>query len=139
MDLREIADASAWDALVADHRFGHPLQCWGWGEVKCNAGWRAHRLAVFEGTTFRAGAQVLTRPIPGVPLALTYAPRGPVAAPEDAEALRALATGLREHGARQRAIYCKLDPAWPVGTPHVLAAVGFQRAAADESVQVTDT
>lgn len=138
MDLRVIADATEWDALVAGHPYGHPLQCWGWGEVKRNAGWRAHRLAAFgDGGAFRAGAQVLTRPIPGVPLAMTYVPRGPVAAPDDADAMRALAAGLREHGARQHAIFCKLDPAWPAGTPHALADVGFRPAA--EGVQVTDT
>src|SRR5512146_656686 len=137
MDLRVMADAAEWDALVVGHPYGHPLQCWGWGEVKRNAGWRAHRLAVFDGAAFRAGAQVLTRPIPGVPLAMTYAPRGPVATPDDADAMRALAAGLRQHGTQQHAIFCKLDPAWPAGTPHALAAAGFQPAA--EGVQVSDT
>ena len=137
MELREIRDAGEWDGLVASHPYGHPLQCWGWGEVKRHAGWRADRLAVFANGVFRAGAQVLTRPFPGVPLAMTYAPRGPVAVPDDAEALRALAEGLRKHGAAQHAIFCKLDPAWPAGTAHALAAAGFQPS--DESVQVVDT
>lgn len=137
MELREITDEAAWDALVAGHPYGHPLQCWGWGEVKRHSGWRAHRFAVFAGDTFRAGAQVLTRPFPGVPLAMTYAPRGPVVQPDDVEALRTLAEGLRQHAATQHAIFCKVDPAWPVGTSHALREVGFQPAA--EGVQVVDT
>jgi peptidoglycan pentaglycine glycine transferase (the first glycine) len=137
MELREIRDADQWDALVAVHPNGHPLQCWGWGEVKRHAGWRAHRLAVFADGVFRAGAQVLTRPFPGVPLTMTYAPRGPVAAPDDADALRALAAGLRTHGEEQRAIFCKVDPAWAAGTRHALETAGFQPSG--ESVQVVDT
>src|SRR5258708_35061191 len=94
MELREVTEAVQWDALVADHAYGHPLQCWGWGEVKGRSGWRAHRLAVFEGDTFHAGAQVLTRLVPGMPLTMLYAPRGPVAAPNDTAALHALAAGV---------------------------------------------
>lgn len=137
MELREVTDADAWDQAVARHPFGHPLQCWGWGEVKRAAGWRAHRLAVFDGDEFRAGAQVLTRSLPGVPLAMLYAPRGPVVAYTDADALNMLAHGLRQHARRQRAIFCKVDPAWPEGTVHALAAAHFQ--ASREAIQVTET
>lgn len=137
MELREIRDAREWDGLVAGHPFGHPLQCWGWGEVKKATGWRAARLAVFEGGDFRGGAQVLTRPIPGVPLAMSYAPRGPVIAPQDADTLRTLATALRTHARSQRAIFCKVDPAWPADTPHDLALAGFRPSG--ETVQVTET
>ncbi|HKB49753.1 MAG TPA: peptidoglycan bridge formation glycyltransferase FemA/FemB family protein [Ktedonobacterales bacterium] len=137
MELREVTEAAQWDALVADHAYGHPLQCWGWGEVKGRSGWRAHRLAVFEGDTFRAGAQVLTRLVPGMPLTMLYAPRGPVAAPDDATALRALAAGLRRHASRERAIFCKVDPAWPCGTSHALAGADFHPSASP--VQVTET
>lgn len=137
MELREVTAAAEWDALVADHPYAHPLQCWGWGEVKRHSGWRAHRLAVFDGDVFRGGAQVLTRPFPGGALAMTYVPRGPVAAPDDRDTLRALAGGLRRHARSQHAIFCKVDPAWPVGTSHALDAAGF--CSSDETVQVTET
>lgn len=137
LEVHELTDATAWDALVADHPYGHPLQCWGWGEVKRGAGWGAERLAVFDGTTLRAAAQVLTRPLPGMPLSMTYVPRGPVVAPDDAEAIRALAQALREHGRKHRSIFCKVDPAWPQGTEHTLGAGGFR--ASPEGIQVSDT
>src|SRR5258705_11309342 len=111
MELREVTEAAQWDALVADHAYGHPLQCWGWGEVKGRSGWRAHRLAVFEGETFRAGAQVLTRLVPGMPLTMLYVPRGPVAAPNDTAALHALPAGLRPPTHPARAHFCKKEPA----------------------------
>lgn len=137
MELREIRNEAEWDALVVDHAYGHPLQCWGWGEVKAASGWRADRLAVFDGATFRAGAQVLTRPFPGVPMAMTYVPRGPVVTPDDRNALAALAEGLHQHARTQRSIFCKVDPAWPAGTAHALASTGLQPS--QESVQVTET
>lgn len=137
MELREIRDAGEWDGLVAGHAFGHPLQCWGWGEVKKATGWRATRLAVFDGGDFRGGAQVLTRPFPGVPLAMCYVPRGPVVASDDTAALRALGGALRSYARRQRSIFCKVDPAWPAGTPHTLEQAGFRRSG--ETIQVTDT
>src|SRR5258706_4036530 len=106
MELREVTEAAQWDALVADHAYGHPLQCWGWGEVKGRSGWRAHRLAVFEGEAVRAGAQVLTPLVPGMPLPMLYVPRGPVAAPHGTAAPHALAAGARPHPHPRRGLLC---------------------------------
>lgn len=137
MELREITDAAVWDEAVNGHAYGHPLQSWGWGEVKRATGWRAHRLAVYDGAGFRAGAQMLTRRFPGVPFTMTYVPRGPIIAPDDAEALRELALGLRHHARGQHSIFCKVDPAWLADTAHALVAAGFRSSR--DSVQVTDT
>ena len=137
MELREVTSAAEWDGYIANHPYGHPLQCWGWGDVKAATGWRAHRLALLDGGQFRAGAQVLTRPFPGMPLTMLYAPRGPVCAPEDGETLRELSGGMRSLGTSERAIFCKVDPSWPAGTAHQLEHAGFRPSA--ETVQVTDT
>jgi peptidoglycan pentaglycine glycine transferase (the first glycine) len=138
MDLSVCRDAATWDSLVASHPFGHPLQCWGWGEVKAATGWRADRLTLYDGSTLRAAAQVLTRRFPGLPVTMTYVPRGPVVSPTDTDALRALAAALKEHGRRQRSLFCKVDPAWPsTGETEHLGSAGFVRSS--ESVQVSDT
>jgi peptidoglycan pentaglycine glycine transferase (the first glycine) len=137
VELREITNQITWDEAVSTHPFGHPLQCWGWGEVKRASGWRAHRLALYDGSDFRGGAQVLTRTFPGIPFTMTYVPRGPVVAPDDAQALDTLASGLRCHARGQRGIFCKVDPAWPTGMSNALTSAGFR--ASQESVQVTDT
>jgi lipid II:glycine glycyltransferase (peptidoglycan interpeptide bridge formation enzyme) len=137
MELRECDDSATWDALVTGHPFGHPLQAFGWGEVKAAAGWRVNRLALYDGGTFRAGAQVLTRGFSGIPFTMTYVPRGPVADPTDAPALKALAEGLLRHGQRRRSIFCKVDPAWLAGQDQAIASAGFFRSS--QSVQVTDT
>lgn len=137
MELREISSAPEWDALVLGHPFGHPLQAWGWGEVKVATGWHAHRVALYDGERFHAGAQVLTRPFPAMPATMLYVPRGPVCAPDDTVALRELGVALRALGRRERSIFCKVDPAWKSGTAHMLESVGFRPSG--ETVQVTDT
>jgi peptidoglycan pentaglycine glycine transferase (the first glycine) len=137
MELRECSDATSWDAVVASHPYGHPLQCWAWGQVKAATGWRADRIAVYDNNEFRAGAQVLTRTLPGMLVTITYVPRGPVAHPDDSEAMRELARGLRLHGRSRRSLFCKVDPAWPQGVDHTLVPSGF--VPSKEAVQVTDT
>lgn len=74
-----IDDASTWDDLVDAHG-GHPLQCWGWGELKSGEHWRALRLAVHRNGEPIGGAQVLQRALPGPLRPLLYVPRGPFAA-----------------------------------------------------------
>jgi len=137
MDLSLCREAATWDSLVASHPFGHPLQCWGWGEVKAATGWQADRLALYDGGNLRAAAQVLTRHFPGLPITMTYVPRGPVVTPSDIEALQALVGALKEHGRRRRSLFCKVDPAWAPGDEDYLGASGFIKS--NEPVQVTDT
>jgi peptidoglycan pentaglycine glycine transferase (the first glycine) len=137
MQTRVITDAAEWDALIATHPGAHPLQTWGWGEVKRAAGWGAWRVAVTDGPELRAAAQVLTRHVPRLPFSMIYVPRGPVMAPDDEAALEALMPAIAERGRSEGAIFCKVDPPWPAGTPHVLTTAGFHPS--DEMVQVSET
>lgn len=65
-----------WDDYVNDLG-GHPLQLWGWGELKSAHNWRAHRVLWEQGGVIKGGAQLLIRQLPGPFKALTYLPRGP--------------------------------------------------------------
>jgi len=69
-----------WDAFVAAAPHGHVLQSWGWGELKSAFGWRALRVALWDTDQQRilAGAQILCRSLPFIPLTLAYIPKGPV-------------------------------------------------------------
>ena len=67
----------AWDELVREAG-GHPLQLWGWGELKSRHRFTAERLIVRDGDTVVALAQLLTRKLPGPFPDLVYCPRGPV-------------------------------------------------------------
>lgn len=73
-----------WDDYVIDNA-GHPLQLWGWGDVKIGQGWRANRVFVRDGDAIIGAAQLLIRQLPGPFRALVYVPRGPIAPPESRE------------------------------------------------------
>lgn len=77
MRLEEVQDPRAWNEAVSAFPITSALQSWGWGEVKRLTGWRPLRLLVMEGSEALGAAQVLLRPLLGLPLALAYAPRGP--------------------------------------------------------------
>ena len=76
MKIRELTDKNAWDQLVKSQD-GHPLQLWGWGELKSGHNWQARRLVVMDGDKEIGGAQVLQRRLPKPFGSLSYTPRGP--------------------------------------------------------------
>ena len=71
-------DKSEWDDYVLEND-GHPLQLWGWGEVKSIHGWKAFRLFLYNDEDKILGAvQLLVRKLPWPLKSLSYVPRGPV-------------------------------------------------------------
>jgi len=76
--LRRCQDKQEWNDYILEHG-GHPLQLWGWGDLKSIHNWMANRLYLVdeEGTVFGA-AQVLVRHLPFPFKSLAYVPRGPI-------------------------------------------------------------
>ena len=123
-----VTDRREWDALV-ESLGGHPLQLWGWGEVKATGAWRPHRLRVRVGDRPVGAAQVLVRRLPLPFRALSHVPRGPAVAPADPtapvghgvgdEALRAAVGGAVVEWCRANVggVGVSLEPDWPEGTP----------------------
>ena len=117
----EVHDRSAWDAEVKSTG-GHPLQLWGWGEVKGLGEWTPRRLRVTadDGSTLGL-AQVLVRHLPVPFKALSYVPRGPVVGPDGvgSEAARAAVTQAVVDwcSANVGGIAVSLEPDWDEGTP----------------------
>ena len=67
-----------WNEIVHDLD-GHPLQLWGWGELKAAHNWRAHRVIFVDHDDVVVGAaQILSRKLPGPLKRLNYVARGPV-------------------------------------------------------------
>jgi peptidoglycan pentaglycine glycine transferase (the first glycine) len=111
ISLNEITDQSAWDELVSNHPWGHPLQLWGWGEAKRANGWMVHRLALTQGDDVIAAAQILLWHIPRTNYNIAYIPRGPIVDPDSPERdalLLYLADWSRDH----EALYLRIEPAW---------------------------
>lgn len=91
------SNAVSWDDTVLECD-GHPLQMWGWGEVKSRYKWRASRLLVKDGGVTIGGAQVLTRRLPWPFKSLHYIPRGPFAEKDrEVDVLNEITGYLRVH------------------------------------------
>lgn len=69
--MKQHDDQAAWDDFVK-RSGGHPLQLWGWGEVKAAHGWKVDRVQVGQG-----GAQLLIKKLPRPFGSLVYVARGP--------------------------------------------------------------
>ncbi|MDR0849496.1 MAG: peptidoglycan bridge formation glycyltransferase FemA/FemB family protein [Propionibacteriaceae bacterium] len=99
-------DQGRWDELVS-RSGGHPLQLWGWGELKSAHGpWTATRIQVGD----LGGAQVLTRKLPVPFRKLCYVPRGPFVA--DAGNRREVLDALAGWAKSQGAVELKIEPDW---------------------------
>ncbi|MDQ4503687.1 peptidoglycan bridge formation glycyltransferase FemA/FemB family protein [Sinomonas sp. ASV322] len=131
LTVRACTDRSEWDALV-NSRDGHPLQLWGWGEVKAAHHWKVERLIVGDGAEVVGGAQVLYRALPWPLKSLAYLSRGPACAPEDA---RAVLDAVARHVRTTRgSVALVAEPDWDAGSEGAesagergLAAAGFAR------------
>lgn len=66
-----------WDEFVLE-RAGHPLQLWGWGDLKATYGWKVDRIFVVEDDQQIAAIQLISRKLPKPFRQLVYVPRGPV-------------------------------------------------------------
>jgi peptidoglycan pentaglycine glycine transferase (the first glycine) len=65
---------------VLEHK-GHPLQLWGWGQVKAAHGWSAERVFAFDvdnDDKLIGAAQILIRKLPLPFRSFAYIPRGPI-------------------------------------------------------------
>lgn len=118
--VTEVPDRAAWDAEVLAAG-GHPLQLWGWGEVKRLGPWTARHLRVTSADGALVGlAQVLVRRLPLPFRTLSYVPRGPVVAPDgvgSAQARRELAQAVTDWCATHvGGVGITFEPDWPDGT-----------------------
>ncbi len=116
MKLTVIDDRGQWDGFVGSSPYGHPLQLWGWGEVKRLNHWRPVRLGFVTGNQVQAGAQMLLWTVPKLGRTIAYIPRGPVVEPGSPLA-RQLLKELAEYAKAEKAIYLRIEPAWTQHEP----------------------
>jgi lipid II:glycine glycyltransferase (peptidoglycan interpeptide bridge formation enzyme) len=77
IEIQRCNDKQQWDDYVLEHE-GHPLQLWGWGQVKSGHGWSVEHLFAYDGDLLVGATQVLIRKLPLPFKALAYMPRGPI-------------------------------------------------------------
>lgn len=107
--VRPVTSEGEWnDALL--ERGAHPLQLWGWGEVKAAHNWKVQRVQVYRGEECFGAAQLLIRTLPWPLMSLVYIPRGPVCAREDrGVVLDELAQYVKK---TYRAVTLTIEPDW---------------------------
>ncbi|MFY9228265.1 MAG: peptidoglycan bridge formation glycyltransferase FemA/FemB family protein [Candidatus Microsaccharimonas sp.] len=81
IELQKCGDKEQWDEYQLEHG-GHPLQLWGWGQVKAGHGWSAERIFAYDEDTIVGAAQVLIRKLPLPFRSFAYIPRGPIVSAE---------------------------------------------------------
>jgi peptidoglycan pentaglycine glycine transferase (the first glycine) len=97
-----------WDAFLDVVPGGHHVQTSRWADVKHVLGWRSRRAVVRRDGEIVAGCQLLLRRAAGVTVG--YVPRGPVARPDDEDAMTAALDGAEDLAARERVQYLKVQP-----------------------------
>lgn len=98
-----------WDETVLDGG-GHPLQLWGWGEVKAAHNWRVKRIFIRENDIIIGQSQVLLRRLPWPLQCMAYVPRGPVVSEERRSVvLQETARYVKKH---HKATVLTVEPDW---------------------------
>jgi lipid II:glycine glycyltransferase (peptidoglycan interpeptide bridge formation enzyme) len=89
---------------------GHPLQLWGWGEVKSAHNWKADRVFIYKDEQIIGAAQLLVRSLPWPLREMVYIPRGPVASEAKREVvLDAITDYVKQH---YSAVSLTIEPDW---------------------------
>ena len=99
MNVELCTEPTVWDEIIYDLA-GHPLQLWGWGELKAAHNWKAYRLIVTNERKEVIGtAQILTRPLPAPFSRMSYIPRGPATVHDRdlVPVLDAISTYVKKH------------------------------------------
>jgi peptidoglycan pentaglycine glycine transferase (the first glycine) len=77
IELQRCTDKEQWDDYILENG-GHPLQLWGWGQVKAGHGWVAERVFAYDDEKLVGAAQILIRRLPAPFKSFAYIPRGPL-------------------------------------------------------------
>jgi lipid II:glycine glycyltransferase (peptidoglycan interpeptide bridge formation enzyme) len=145
--LTRVSDRASerqYSAFLAAQPAGDFLQTLAWGRVKSGTGWRSLPVLLRDaGGQPVLSALILRRKLPGLPLALYYAPRGPVVdwnLPPDqlSEILHQFSAQIKALARADRAVLLKVDPALPADNQSGQAALergGFRVASAGLSFE----
>ena len=126
LKIVEITDKQEWDGFV-NKNGGHPLQLWGWGELKASHNWQVKRIFVKNVSKnelkhkkeiysdVQAAAQVLIRKLPWPLNNYAYSPRGPVILSEKTEERSRILDEIAEYcknNIHSRPVTLSIEPDW---------------------------
>lgn len=103
-------DWKQWNDLAKEFALIHPLNAYGWGQVRSIDGWTPSYMIVKKGEQVKGMIMVLIKKLPMTGFSIMYAPKGPICDPQDNETLSFLIQQLREEARTRRAIFLRIDP-----------------------------
>lgn len=142
LKIVEIKKQSEWDNFINSAE-GHPLQTWGWGELKKNHNWQVRRIFI-RNTTEKyadykksdnrdvvAAAQILTRKLPWPLNNFAYIPRGALIMSkkpaERAKLMREIANYCAKD-IKPKPVCLSIEPDWEEFPPQLLKEQGWKTA-----------
>jgi lipid II:glycine glycyltransferase (peptidoglycan interpeptide bridge formation enzyme) len=117
-----------WNAFVYQHPYGHLMQSFEWGDYKSQMNWQAIRLGLRQGANLVAGAQILLKSLPGLPVSVAYIPKGPVVDFENRPLTQHLFQLIHHLAQRKRVLFLKIEPVQnhAASTAAFLSQLGFK-------------
>ncbi|MFC1884332.1 lipid II:glycine glycyltransferase FemX [Thermodesulfobacteriota bacterium] len=118
-----------WDENIQNFKYSHPLNDFGWGEVRTVDGWKNIYIAAEREGQFCGGLMLLIKKIQFTPFTIFYSPRGPVWDFEAKDVLKALVEKVKNIAREERSIFLRVDPSIPEADMKkerdILKTVGF--------------
>jgi lipid II:glycine glycyltransferase (peptidoglycan interpeptide bridge formation enzyme) len=114
VEIKLCRDQATWDSYVSEHD-GHPLQLWGWGEVKTATNWQVDRVFIYDNNRQIGATQLLIRKLPWPFKSFVYAPRGPITSKDNGQKIF---DGLAEYARKNySAVAISVEPDQNVTIP----------------------
>jgi lipid II:glycine glycyltransferase (peptidoglycan interpeptide bridge formation enzyme) len=109
VEVHEIRDPAAWNAMVLSLPAADLEQGWEWGDVLAHTGWQIHRHAVTAGGACVGAAAIASRHLAGLG-AVLYASRGPLVRVKEDDAWTGLMQAIENVAERTGAIFLRVSP-----------------------------
>ncbi len=112
IQVREISslEKDYWDREIQRFKFIHPLNAYGWGQVRAVDNWQPIYLVAEREGKFTGAMMVLEKKIPFTLFTILYSPKGPVWDYEDNETLKGLIGKVKEIAKKKNSIFLRIDP-----------------------------
>ena len=113
--VRQITDLERnyWDREIQNFEFVHPLNAYGWGNVRKVDNWGTIHIVAERSGEFCGGMMILIKRIALTPFSILYCPRGPVWNYDDDETLQSLLLEVKKISKKEKAIFLRIDPSIP--------------------------
>jgi lipid II:glycine glycyltransferase (peptidoglycan interpeptide bridge formation enzyme) len=135
--LSQAVEAKAWDDFLAATPGGHHVQTGLWAKVKETMNWQSVRLAVLQGDTIIAGAQILFRSLPLVGK-IGFVAKGPLFSVNDRELQALVITELQKLARKHRIQPLVIQPGkMDEGLIHLLQKKGFRPSTLEVAPRAT--